>query len=177
MDQTSQFQISPCAIDQTQVRTSLTQAQLCQFAAASIDQGARLVCDQQSPNTYYLAAQLQLSASLSVSEVYVPVDRGIIEASLKVFAAGTVVSTVALERDLMPMLLNTARYTVGAGLFLRLLLAATDDSKQVRLNGVRISIMAVARDSFMQRVRSFWARIGATARWGTGDPAHYYLKG
>lgn len=173
----SNLSIPTVTVQPGQLLTSLTQAQLCQFTSAMIDKGARLVRDQQRADTYYLSANLQLSAGMAARESYVRIDRMIVEATLNALALGTALSKAVLDRQIMPMLLDTGRYTQGAAMFVRLLLAATDDSRQIRLNGVRITVTQVARDGFLQMVRSFWARLGATARWGVGDPARFFLKG
>lgn len=160
-------------IDPSNIIGSMSQDQMCQFANAAIAQGARLVSDRQNTVNFYLAAVIRTATGMA--EMFVRVNRELAETTLSSLALGTTLARADLDRGIMPRVTDQTRYMAGEAILVRMLLAATDDSVQIKINGARVTITEIAKGTFMQTLQAFWTRLGASARWGIGDPASRYL--
>jgi hypothetical protein len=118
-------------------------------------------------NAYYLRTSIQKSSGSG--QEHVRVDRELAEEIIKALDSGGRISTAEVMNNIMPKLTDGNHYGDGEAILARMLLAACDDRKVVKLCGKRIHITEKAEETLKHELFSFWGEMGAKARWAD-DP-------
>jgi len=161
------MQISRVTIPQTTVVEQTNPAQLKQTVDDALEKGADLVQDADTKN-YYMKVAAQPSAA--EGESFVKVDGDLAVAILDALKTGGVISRPEALDLVMEKITDGGRYGDGEAILTRLLLAACDDRKMVKLNGDRVNLTGAAETAFNKAIHSFWGTLGANARWGSVQP-------
>lgn len=151
---------------QTQVQGFDT-TKLVSFVGAALQNGAELVKDEKS-KSYYIRLPVQFSAN--EGETLMKVDADLAQAILDALRTGGRISRPEAIGPIMEKIADGGRYGDGEAVLTRLLLAACDDRKMVKLNGDRINLTDAAEKAFQHKIASFWGTLGAKARWGDIQP-------
>jgi hypothetical protein len=141
--------------------------QLSSFVGAALQNGSELVKDEKS-KSYYLRLPVEFSAN--EGETLVKVDADLAKAILDALSTGGRISRPEALGPIMEKIADGGRYGDGEAVLTRLLLAACDDRKKVKLNGDRINLTDAAEKAFQHKIASFWGTLGAQARWGDIQP-------
>ena len=129
---------------------------------SAVSKGGNLT---QRGGKYYVSANVQNSARSGTHEYQV--DAKLAKAILKAERTGGVESQKEVGK-ILTKIKDGGRYGEGEAVLTRMLLAATDDRKSVKLNGTNINLTNPAEAAFKHGILSFWGKLGAEARWG--DP-------
>lgn len=160
-------------VDVAQTVQGLTDQQMVQVLDSAIKDGADIVQDTKTQN-YYLKTTAQFSAGQG--ESFVKVDAQLADAIFAALSTGGRISTAEVMDKIMPEITDGGRYGEAEAILSRLLLAATDDRKIVKLGGKRIFITDKAEGTLKHALASFWGKLGAKARWAK-DPTEEIIKG
>ena len=155
----------------SQVSTTPTQqvndqVGMAEYFSQAMQQGVDFQKD--SSDNYYIKLSAQFSAAKG--ESMVKVDRQLAEAILGALSTGGRISKAEVLKPIMEEIVDGNRYGAGEAILARLLLAACDDRKTVKLHGDRVNITDAAEKTLNQELHSFWGKLGAKARWGKDDP-------
>ncbi|MFZ5469284.1 MAG: hypothetical protein ACOZIN_07585 [Myxococcota bacterium] len=126
--------------------------------------GAKL---QKRGSSYYLRANVQTSAKNGVKAY--KVDAKLAQAILQAESSGGRTSLSEVANTILPRIFDGNKYTAGEAVLARMLLAATDDRKAVKLNGVHIDLTNPAEAKVKHDLFSWWGSLGASARWGAQE--------